>query len=117
MVPSIPAMSDSHTEPIITVPEGAPSQQVDPGPPVVSDELLLHGVRMRDEQALGQLYDLYGGPVFTLALRVIGDRNLAEEAMQDTFLRCWNGLDQYDQTRGTVSAWLFGITRHRAIEV
>jgi RNA polymerase sigma-70 factor, ECF subfamily len=110
-------MSDSHTEPSIRLPEGAPSQPVAPGAPTVSDELLLHGVRLRDEQALGQLYDRYGGLVFTLALRVVGDRDLAEEVMQDVFLRCWNGLNQFDATRGTVPAWLFGITRHRAIDV
>jgi RNA polymerase sigma-70 factor, ECF subfamily len=110
-------MSDSHTEPSIKLPEGAPSKPVAPEAPVVSDELLLHGVRLRDEQALGQLYDRYGGLVFTLALRVVGDRNLAEEVMQHVFLRCWNGLDQFDATRGTVPAWLFGITRHRAIDV
>jgi RNA polymerase sigma-70 factor, ECF subfamily len=115
-------MSDPHvepsiTEPDITRPQGAPSSPAPTGAPVVSDELLLHGVRMRDEQALEQLYDRYGGSVFTLALRVVGDSNLAEDAMHDVFLRCWNGLDQFDATRGTVPAWLFGIARHRAIDV
>ena len=71
---------------------------------------------MRDEQALGQLYDRYGKLVFTLALRVVGDRAPAEEVTHDVFLRCWNGLDQFDATRGTVPAWLFGIARHRAID-
>jgi RNA polymerase sigma-70 factor (ECF subfamily) len=110
-------MSDPRTEPSMPRPLGEPSTDALTGAPAVSDELLLRGVRMRDEQAFGQLYDRHGGLVFTLALRVLGDRNLAEEVMQDVFLRCWNGLDQFDPTRGTVPAWLFGIARHRAIHV
>ena len=116
MVPSIAAMSDPHAEPSTIVPEEEPSSRPPTGAPLVSDELLLPGLRMRDEQALGQLYDRYGETVFTLALRVVGDRNLAEEVTQDVFLRCWNGLDQFDATRGTVPAWLFSITRDRAID-
>jgi len=82
-----------------------------------SDELLLLGARRRDEAALAALYDRYGGLVFTLAFRIVGDRDLAEEVMQDAFLRCWHGLDQYDGERGAFPGWLMGITRNRAIDV
>jgi RNA polymerase sigma-70 factor (ECF subfamily) len=109
-------MSDPHAEPSTIVPEEEPSSRTRTGAPSVSDELLLHELQMRDEQALGQLYDRYGETVFTLALRVVGDRSLAEEVTHEVFLRCWNGLDQFDATRGTVPAWLFGITRDRAID-
>jgi RNA polymerase sigma-70 factor, ECF subfamily len=82
-----------------------------------SDRLLLLGARRRDEAALAGLYDRYGGLVFTLALRIVGDRDLAEEVMQDVFLRCWHGLDQFDEGRGTLASWLMGITRNRAIDL
>jgi RNA polymerase sigma-70 factor (ECF subfamily) len=80
-----------------------------------SDEILLLGARFRDEDALTALHDRYGGLVFTLALRIVGDHDLAEEVTQDVFLRCWHGLAQYDSLRGTLPSWLFGITRNRAI--
>jgi RNA polymerase sigma-70 factor (ECF subfamily) len=54
--------------------------------------------------------------VYTLALRLVGDASLAEEIMQDVFMRCWHGLEQYDQSRGNLSSWLMGITRNRAID-
>lgn len=79
--------------------------------------MLLLGARLRDESALAILYDRYSGLVYTLALRVVGDRDLAEEVMQDVFLRCWHGTEQYDPTRGTLPGWLLGIARNRAIDV
>lgn len=82
-----------------------------------SDGDLLRRLCDRDEHALETLYDTYSGLVFTLALRITGDRNLAQEVLQDTFLRCWNGAAQFDRERGHVAAWLMGIARNRAIDV
>jgi RNA polymerase sigma-70 factor (ECF subfamily) len=82
-----------------------------------SDRELLERVRRRDEAALAALYDRYGGLVFTVALRVLGDRDLAEEVMQDTFLRCWTGVETYRPERGHAAGWLMGIARNRAVDV
>jgi RNA polymerase sigma-70 factor, ECF subfamily len=82
-----------------------------------SDLELLAGVRARDEAALVALYDRFAGLVLTVAMRVVGERELAEEIMQDTFLRCWNGAETYQPGRGQVSSWLMGIARNRAIDV
>ena len=78
---------------------------------------LLDRVRRREEAALAALYDRYGGLVFTVALRVLGDRDLAEEVMQDTFLRCWHGIETYRPERGHAAGWLMGIARNRAVDV
>jgi RNA polymerase sigma-70 factor (ECF subfamily) len=85
--------------------------------PLPSDLELLERVRRRDEEALAALYDRYGGLVFTVALRVLGDRDLAEEVMQDTFLRCWTGVETYRPERGHAAGWLMGIARNRAVDV
>jgi RNA polymerase sigma-70 factor, ECF subfamily len=81
------------------------------------DARLLLGVRGRDERALDALYDRYSGLVYALALRMVGDRDLAEEVLQDTFLRCWGGAERYDESRGRVAAWLMGVARNRAIDL
>jgi RNA polymerase sigma-70 factor (ECF subfamily) len=81
-----------------------------------SDHALFQRLRIRDEGALETLYDRYGGLVFTLALRVVGDRELAQEVMQDVFLRCWRGAEYYDPARGSAAAWLMGVARNRAID-
>jgi RNA polymerase sigma-70 factor (ECF subfamily) len=83
----------------------------------VSDAALLERVRRRDEAALAALYDRYAGMVLAVALRVVGNRQVAEEIMQDAFLRCWNGVETYHPERGPVAAWLLGITRNRSIDV
>lgn len=82
-----------------------------------SDAMLVLGVRRRDEQALAELYDRYGGLVFTLALRMVGDRAQAEEVMQETFLRCWRGQEEYDATEATVVGWLCELARGHALEL
>ncbi len=64
-----------------------------------------------------QLYDRYGGLVYTIALRVVGDPALAEEVMQDTFLRCWTGAATFRQAEGRFAAWLGRIARNRAIDL
>lgn len=82
-----------------------------------SDSDLLRRMRLGDESALEALYARYGGLVFTLALRIVGDPELAREVLQDTFLRSWNGRETYDSGRGRVPWWLMGIARNRAIDL
>lgn len=86
-------------------------------PDDLSDAALLAQVARRSEAALAALYTRYGGLIFTLALRIVGDRTLAEEVMQDTFLRCWDRVETYHPRAGHVAAWLMGIARNRAIDV
>src|SRR5262245_44381792 len=74
-------------------------------------------MRGGDESALEGLYARYGGLVYTLALRIVGDPELAREVLQDTFLRSWDGRDAYDPSRGRVPWWLMGIARNRAIDL
>jgi len=74
-------------------------------------------MRVGEESALEGLYARYGGLIFTLALRIVGDPELAREVLQDTFLRCWDGSEAYDPGRGRVPGWLMGIARNRAIDL
>lgn len=83
----------------------------------LTDAELMERVRRGEEVALATLYDRYGGLILTVALRIVGDRELAEEVMQDSFLRVWNASDTYRSNRGQVSGWLIGITRNRAIDM
>ena len=78
---------------------------------------LLRQMQTGDEAALEVLYRRYAGLVFTLALRIVGDPELAREVLQDAFLRCWDGRETYDPGRGRVPWWLMGIARNRAIDL
>jgi DNA-directed RNA polymerase specialized sigma24 family protein len=66
-------------------------------------------MQVGEESALEVLYARYAGLIFTLALRIVGDPELAREVLQDTFLRCWDGREAYDPGRGRVPGWLMGI--------
>jgi RNA polymerase sigma-70 factor (ECF subfamily) len=74
-------------------------------------------MQVGEESALEVLYARYAGLIFTLALRIVGDPELAREVLQDTFLRCWDGREAYDPGRGRVPGWLMGIARNRAIDL
>ncbi len=82
-----------------------------------TDSELVRRMQGGDEAALELLYGRYGGLIFTLAIRIVGDPELAREVLQDTFLKSWNGSESYDERRGRVPWWLMGIARNRAIDI
>ena len=64
------------------------------------DDVLLMAVRGGNEAALRSLYERYADLVYTVALRIVGDRELAQEVLQDVFLRCWERADTFESQRG-----------------
>jgi RNA polymerase sigma-70 factor (ECF subfamily) len=69
-----------------------------------------------DSDAVRELYRDYGRAVFTVALRALGDRSLAEEAVQVTFLRAWRAADRFEVGRDP-GPWLYAIARRVAIDL
>src|SRR5262247_1084863 len=94
-----------------------PSATPGRGTKEATDLDLLGRIRLGDESALEQLYARYGGLVYTLAMRIVGDPELAREVLQDTFIRCWDGRATYDPLRGRVAWWLMGIARNGAVDL
>ena len=80
------------------------------------DSVLIGLVARRDEAALSVLYDRYNRLVFSLALRVVGERALAEEIVLDSFWSVWRAADSFVADRGRFVAWLMSVARHRAID-
>ncbi len=77
---------------------------------------LMTRVAMGDSAALGTLYDHYGAAVYSLALRMLHDHPLAEELVQETFVRVWRQSPAFDEARGAATTWIMGIARHLAID-
>lgn len=69
-----------------------------------------------DQEAFGALYDRHVMSALGLAMRVCGDRALAEDVVQETFLSVWRRPGSYSPDRGTVSAYLMGMTHHKAVD-
>lgn len=62
--------------------------------------------------SIEELYDEFAGGLFVFALRLVGDRQAAEEIVQDTLLRAWQHADRFDPARGALSTWVFTIARN-----
>ncbi|MGH9682547.1 MAG: RNA polymerase sigma factor [Candidatus Acidiferrales bacterium] len=83
--------------------------------PLESDESLIGSLAGGDQSALESLYDRYSSLLYSVALRIVGDRGSAEEVLQDSFFQLWQKASQFDSARGSLIGWLLTITRHRAI--
>jgi RNA polymerase sigma factor (sigma-70 family) len=81
------------------------------------DEALLALVARSDDEALAALYDRYGRAAYALALRVVRDAALAQDAVQDAFLTVWRTAPSYDTRRGSVSTWVLTLVHRRAVDV
>jgi RNA polymerase sigma-70 factor (ECF subfamily) len=81
-----------------------------------TDEELMALVLRRQEAALGAIYDRYIRLVYAVALRITGDRETAEEVVQDVFQNVWQAAGSFQPGVGSFAAWLLGIARHRAID-
>jgi len=69
-----------------------------------------------DVSVVGSLYDRHARAVFSLAVRVLGNRADAEEIVQDVFAQVWSQAARFDAARGSVGAWVLMMTRSRAID-
>ena len=103
---------DSPTSPAITAQAAAsPSPQRSQLPAAT-----LAGFRNGDVDALGEVYDRYARPVWSVAIGVTRTDQLAQEAMQETFIRAWQAASSYDPERD-IGPWLLTIARYTALDV
>jgi RNA polymerase sigma-70 factor, ECF subfamily len=64
-----------------------------------------------------ELYRRYSGELYGFACNALGDRQLAEEVVQDVFARAWSHAGDYDASRASVRTWLYAIARHRIVDL
>jgi len=82
----------------------------------ITEANLIAGLKARDRQALEHLYDNYSAALYTVVLRIIKRDDIAEEVLQDVFLKVWDKSDQYDTSKGKLFTWLVNIARNHAID-
>ena len=82
-----------------------------------SDFTLVVGVARRDQAALGELFRRHGGSLFCAALRVLSARDLAEEVVQDVFVRLWRNPERFDAARGPLRPFLLAQSHGRAVDI
>jgi RNA polymerase sigma-70 factor, ECF subfamily len=83
----------------------------------LSDEAVVALVARSDDQALAELYDRFGRVAYGLALRVLRDEALAEDAVQEGFLTAWRTADTFMPERAKASTWLLTLVHRRAVDL
>ena len=83
---------------------------------LLADEDLVSLVQVQDSQAFAVLYDRHTRAAYSLAYRMMGERQAAEDVVQDAFLKLWRGATGYRTERGSVRSWLLAIVHNRAID-
>lgn len=82
----------------------------------IADEALVRAIARGDTRALAALYDRHAPLMLGLARRIVGGRPEAEDIVHDVFVEAWRHAGDYDETRGSVKAWLLLRTRSRALD-
>ncbi len=80
------------------------------------DRQLMRQLQEGDRLALEAIYKRHSRLVFTLILRIVRDRQESEDVLEDVFFELWRGAERFDDSRGTVQAYLVTLARSRAID-
>jgi RNA polymerase sigma factor (sigma-70 family) len=82
----------------------------------LSEEELVSKLKSRDTLAIQALYDMYSGALLGVISRVIQHTEVAEDLLQETFIKIWNSAGSYDNTKGRLFTWMMNIARNLSID-
>src|SRR4051794_18807041 len=97
-------------------PQRVPTLRPVPVREVASDEDLIARICRRDETALAALYSRYADVVYGLSVRIVRQPEVAEEVVQETFMRVWRGAAGFQGNAGGLRSWLFRIARNLSLD-
>ncbi|MFC6099468.1 RNA polymerase sigma factor [Olivibacter domesticus] len=84
--------------------------------PSYTDEELVLLLKSKDQRAYIYLYDNYAGALFGIIKRILGDGEEANDVLQESFVKIWRNIFQYDTTKGRLFTWMINIARNTAID-
>ncbi len=82
----------------------------------ISETSLISQLQNGEQHALAYLYDRYGAALYGVVIRIVNDKNIAEEILQDVFLKIWTRIASYDSQKGKLFTWMLNIARNAAID-
>lgn len=74
-------------------------------------------LKQRIQAAFGYLYDNYSGALYNVIFSILQDRELANDALQEVFIKIWRQIDQYDAQKGRLFTWMVNISRNASIDI
>lgn len=81
----------------------------------ISEDELVRGLQSRDEKAFALLYDNYSPALLGIIVKIVKDEAEAENLLQDSFVKIWKNIGQYDPAKGRLFTWLLNIARNTAL--
>ncbi len=83
---------------------------------MVGESKIISLLRNRNQRGMTLLYEQYSDSIFGVILRIISDRSIAEEVLQQSFLKAWNKIDSYNESKSSLYTWLSAIARNSSID-
>lgn len=81
-----------------------------------TEQELVLSLQQQDKQAFSYLYDNYSPALFGLIFKMVNDKELAEDILQEAFVKIWNNFSNYDSVKGRLFTWMINITRNLTID-
>ncbi len=85
-------------------------------PQTYTEENLIAALQSGDTAAFSYLYDHYAGALYGLVLRIVRDEDLAQDLIQESFLKIWKHIGSYDKTKGRLFTWMLNVCRNHALD-
>ncbi|SDM30781.1 RNA polymerase sigma-70 factor, ECF subfamily [Daejeonella rubra] len=82
----------------------------------LSEPELVHAIQKKDKSGAEALYDMYSSSLYGVIFRIVQHEEIAEDLLQDTFIRIWNSFSSYDASKGRLFTWMVNVARNIAID-
>ncbi len=82
-----------------------------------SEEELIYFLNKKDQPAFSYLYDNYSAVLYGIIFKMLDDKELAEDVLQEAFVKIWNNFSNYDSHKGRLFTWMLNITRNLTIDI
>jgi len=83
---------------------------------IYDEQELVTALRRKDDQAFGYLYDHYAGALYNVIRQIVGDVEVSNDVLQETFVNIWRKIELYDESKGRLFTWMLNIARNAAID-
>lgn len=81
-----------------------------------TEEILVAGLRNGDKKSIEKLYKMYAGSLMGIIIRIVKFDEIAEDVLQDTFLKIWKSIEHYDSSKGRLFTWMANLAKNKAID-
>jgi RNA polymerase sigma-70 factor, ECF subfamily len=83
---------------------------------IIAEEALVSLLQSKDERGFSILYDNYSSALYGVVLKIVRSEEIADDVMQDAFVKIWKNIEGYSRTKGTLFTWILNVARNTAID-